>query len=78
VSKREPRPRASPPPQAIAPRAAPTRPQRHVDPIFSRPYEPDATSPAPLPLQPASAPSRQRQRERPVAALLGGLKRATG
>jgi ATP-dependent RNA helicase RhlE len=46
-----------------------------TDPIFSRPYEPTV---APLP-EAASAPSEPRparRKERPVAALLGGLKRA--
>jgi ATP-dependent RNA helicase RhlE len=44
-----------------------------ADPIFSKPYEPSASS-----TEPASQPQQQshsRRRERPVAALLGGLKR---
>jgi len=54
----------------------PPRPQKQVDPIFSAPYVP-GTGPA----QPAASiqpASQHRRRERPVAALLGGLKRATG
>jgi ATP-dependent RNA helicase RhlE len=50
----------------------PQPPAKQSDPIFSRPYEPTAPSTEPKP-QPAQAPSRRR--ERPVAALLGGLKR---
>jgi ATP-dependent RNA helicase RhlE len=52
-------------------RPAPSRPS---DPIFSRPYEPDAAPAAPKAPEPAASPSKRR--ERPVAALLGGLKRA--
>ena len=54
---------------------APRKPQpavKQADPIFSKPYEPSTPSTEPQP-QPAAAPSRRR--ERPVAALLGGLKR---
>ncbi len=48
------------------------------DPIFSRPYEPDA-APAPAePRQPPASPPQSRRKERPVAALLGGQKRASG
>ncbi|TAK41291.1 MAG: DEAD/DEAH box helicase [Betaproteobacteria bacterium] len=75
--RREPRSRDRAPAQASAPRQTPPpRPQRHADPIFSRPYEPSASAPAEAPPQPAGPPSRQRPR--PVAALLGGLKRAAG
>jgi len=52
------------------PQTAP-RPQKPSDPIFSKPYEPAASPAAAAAPQPAS-----RRRERPVAALLGGLKRA--
>ncbi len=52
----------------------PTAPQppKHADPIFSKPYEPGAAQPAPSHSAPEPHP---RRRERPVAALLGGLKR---
>jgi len=53
-------------------RPAPSRPP---DPIFSKPYEPGAALPPTTTGEPAAAPSAKR-RERPVAALLGGLKRA--
>jgi superfamily II DNA/RNA helicase len=45
---------------------------KSADPIFSKPYEPSAPSTEPKPQQPQSS---SRRRERPVAALLGGLKR---
>jgi ATP-dependent RNA helicase RhlE len=45
-----------------------------ADPIFSKPYEPKADAPE-APRQ-EEAPQRGRQRQRQVAALLGGLKRA--
>ena len=54
------------------PARKPQAPVRHADPIFSKPYEPSAPSTEPK-AEPAQAPSRRR--ERPVAALLGGLKR---
>jgi ATP-dependent RNA helicase RhlE len=63
---------------ASVPRSAPPRPQaKPADPIFSAPYEPGTAPPKP---QAAAQPQTpyQRRRERPVAALLGGLKRATG
>jgi len=55
----------------LAPR--PAQPAKPSDPIFSRPYEPDATS-ADAKTPEASEP-QPRRKERPVAALLGGLKR---
>jgi ATP-dependent RNA helicase RhlE len=60
--------------RAMALRPQPAqRQQKPSDPIFSRPYEPGAAPEAP----PASEPQPvSRRRERPVAALLGGLKRA--
>ncbi|MEW6690386.1 MAG: DEAD/DEAH box helicase [Pseudomonadota bacterium] len=68
------RPRPQPRPQQPKPRQTPPPQQpKPSDPIFSRPYEPAAPSAEPGPQAPA-APSRRR--ERPVAALLGGLKRA--
>jgi hypothetical protein len=45
-----------------------------ADPIFSRPYEPKAEAPAAT--RQEEAPQRSRPRQRQVAALLGGLKRA--
>jgi ATP-dependent RNA helicase RhlE len=74
--------RESVPGRSTAPRRAPApqrqaalRAQKHSDPIFSKPYEPDMTPQAP---KPELAPAHHRRRERPVAALLGGLKRAAG
>ena len=76
-AKREPRPRPPAPQQPTAPQPVRVRaPQRQVDPIFSKPYEPSGAAPLADKPQPAGAP--QRGRERPVAALLGGLKRAAG
>jgi ATP-dependent RNA helicase RhlE len=52
----------------------PKSPQKPHDPIFSKPYEPGTTS---IAAKPAQEPvSLGKRRERPVAALLGGLKRA--
>ena len=64
--------RQSPPPRHISqpPKPAP----KNSDPIFSKPYEPGS---APAAAKPAQEPvSIGKRRERPVASLLGGLKRA--
>jgi ATP-dependent RNA helicase RhlE len=63
-------------PQAAAPQARPQQKpqQKPHDPIFSRPYEPGTATAAPKAEEPAAAHAKRR--ERPVAALLGGLKRA--
>ena len=63
---------------ASTPRSTPTHPPaKPADPIFSAPYEPGQAPQKPQqPAQPQTP--YQRRRERPVAALLGGLKRATG
>jgi ATP-dependent RNA helicase RhlE len=61
-------------PQHSSPQAP--RPQSKLsDPIFSKPYEPGTGGPAPKAQEPAVEHAGKR-RERPVAALLGGLKRA--
>jgi len=61
-------------PQSAHPSPLPSRPQpKPSDPIFSKPYEP-GTAPA-VAKAPEPSPHGKR-RERPVAALLGGLKRA--
>jgi len=44
------------------------------DPIFSKPYEPSASSDSSAPK--AGAPQQSKRRQPQVAALLGGLKRA--
>ena len=49
-------------------------PQKPHDPIFSRPYEP-GTAPAAEPAVQEPVVAHGKRRERPVAALLGGLKR---
>jgi ATP-dependent RNA helicase RhlE len=59
-------------------RAPRERPQKHVDPIFSAPYVPSSAPSREAAPAANSAPQHPRRRERPVAALLGGLKRATG
>ncbi len=51
-------------------------PSKPSDPIFSRPYEPDAAPLSAAPKAPEPAAASSGRRERPVAALLGGLKRA--
>jgi len=60
----------SAPPAAAQPRAA----QKFSDPIFSAPYEPGN---APIAAKPQEEPAGglAKRRDRPVAALLGGLKR---
>jgi ATP-dependent RNA helicase RhlE len=51
-------------------------PKRQTDPIFSKPYEPVASSAKPVPA--ANQDSPQAKRKRPqLAALLGGLKKAS-
>ena len=52
------------------PHAQPSKPS---DPIFSKPYEPGQSSAAPKAAEPSA--SGGKRRDRPVAALLGGLKR---
>jgi ATP-dependent RNA helicase RhlE len=63
-------------PRPMAPRPMAPKPQRpQGDPIFSKPYEPSATSAAASPKSEES--SQQSKRRAPqLAALLGGLKRA--
>ncbi len=57
---------------------APTRERPSADPIFSRPYEP-GQPPAELPAPAEQSSTVQpRRKQRQVAALLGGLKRARG
>jgi len=68
------RERAPQGPMAPRPQAVP-RQQKPSDPIFSKPYEP-SVAPAGVPAAAAAPQPASRQRERPVAALLGGLKRA--
>jgi ATP-dependent RNA helicase RhlE len=50
--------------------------KRPVDPIFSKPYEPSASPAAPTPAANQEVPSSRRKRPQ-VAALLGGLKKAS-
>ncbi len=75
----QPKPLQPAPQHATAPRNAPSHnapkaaPQHH-DPIFSKPYEPGF---APAAAKSAEEPAGlSKRRDRPVAALLGGLKRA--
>jgi ATP-dependent RNA helicase RhlE len=61
-------------PRPQQPRPQQPRPQaKPADPIFSKPYEPGA---APVVAKPPEPSVHSKRRERPVAALLGGLKRA--
>jgi ATP-dependent RNA helicase RhlE len=60
-------------PQPRPQHASPRPPSKPSDPIFSKPYEPGPAPVQPKPLEPA--PAHAKRRERPVAALLGGLKR---
>ncbi len=61
------RPQQQPRPQQPRPQSKP------ADPIFSKPYEPGT---APVVAKAAEPTVHSKRRERPVAALLGGLKRA--
>jgi len=61
-------PKPPPRPQHKPPQARPS------DPIFSRPYEPDVVAAVPKAQEPVAVHAKRR--DRPVAALLGGLKRA--
>jgi ATP-dependent RNA helicase RhlE len=69
------RPPVPAPRQSAPPPPAGQQQAKHADPIFSRPYEPGGVPAAPNP-QPLMA--HPRRRERPIAALLGGLKRVPG
>ena len=60
---------------SIPQHSQPRMPQKPHDPIFSRPYEP-ATATAVPKVAEEPAATHAKRRERPVAALLGGLKRA--
>jgi ATP-dependent RNA helicase RhlE len=61
-------------PQHSTPQHSPQRTsQKPHDPIFSRPYEPGTAAAEPKAQEPVTAHAKRR--ERPVAALLGGLKR---
>jgi ATP-dependent RNA helicase RhlE len=75
TSRRGDAPRAAEP-RPMAPRPMAPRPQRpQGDPIFSKPYEPSATSAAPA-AKPDEATQQSKRRAPQLAALLGGLKRA--
>jgi ATP-dependent RNA helicase RhlE len=56
--------------------AAPKAAQKHHDPIFSKPYEPGTAAPVAAKTAAESSGGLGKRRERPVASLLGGLKRA--
>jgi ATP-dependent RNA helicase RhlE len=65
------------PARELAPRPRPQTarpPSKPSDPIFSKPYEPGTAPAVAKAAEPASAHAKPR--ERPIAALLGGLKRA--
>jgi len=63
-------------PRPMAPRPmAPKPPRPQGDPIFSKPYEPSATSAAVAP-KPEESSQQSKRRAPQLAALLGGLKRA--
>jgi ATP-dependent RNA helicase RhlE len=66
------------PAQELASRPRPQAPRptsKSSDPIFSRPYEPGTAPAAPAKVAEPASP-QGKPRERPIAALLGGLKRA--
>jgi ATP-dependent RNA helicase RhlE len=53
-------------------------PVKHADPIFSKPYEPAQGTNAPsAPAKPEAPPQPSRRKQPQVAALLGGLKKAS-
>jgi hypothetical protein len=64
--------------EVSSPRSLPARPQqaKPSDPIFSRPYEPGTAVAAAAPKAAEPVAAHGKTRARPVAALLGGLKRA--
>jgi len=66
---RHPRPQQKP--QHASPQSQRPAPKLS-DPIFSKPYEPGQAAAAPKAPEPVT---HAKRRERPVAALLGGLKR---
>jgi len=75
------RPQEQRSPHATAPHstpqhAAPKVAQKHHDPIFSKPYEPGTAAPVAAKAAEEPAGGLGKRRERPVASLLGGLKRA--
>jgi ATP-dependent RNA helicase RhlE len=73
---RPPQPHAQSHPKPLHTPSQHARPQsKPSDPIFSKPYEPGTGLPAVKPPEPVLEHAGKR-RERPVAALLGGLKRA--
>jgi ATP-dependent RNA helicase RhlE len=61
------------PPQPRPQHASPRPQSKPADPIFSKPYEPGSVSAQPKAQE--QSPAHAKRRERPVAALLGGLKR---
>jgi len=70
-------PQPNPQAQAKPLHSAPQHPRpqsKPSDPIFSKPYEPGSVSAEAKPQEPVA--THGKRRERPVAALLGGLKRA--
>ena len=67
-------PQRHPPPPHPHQKPQPRQQHKPSDPIFSRPYEPGGVVTAAKPQEPVAAHAKRR--ERPVAALLGGLKRA--
>ena len=54
-------------------RSRPMAPQKQHDPIFSKPYEPGVVTAVAKVAEPVTAHAKRG--DRPVAALLGGLKR---
>jgi hypothetical protein len=64
-------PHTTPQHSSPAPRTA----QKSSDPIFSKPYEP-GVAPVAAKVREEPSGSHSKRRERPVASLLGGLKRA--
>jgi len=53
-----------------------TPPKRQIDPIFSKPYEPPAAA-SPAPAANQEPPQHPRRKRPQVAALLGGMKKAS-
>jgi len=71
-----PQPRSQPTPPRLSPLPTTRAQSKPSDPIFSKPYEPGNAIAAAAPKAAEPVAAHGKPRARPVAALLGGLKRA--
>jgi ATP-dependent RNA helicase RhlE len=68
--------RESQPRREVSPRREREPKKSHADPIFSKPYEPAASTATTKPAQESRSEAQGKRRQPQLAALLGGLKRA--